>query len=164
MTQTGSRAPYSITSSAVASSLSGTVMPSALAVLRLITNSNVVGCSTGKSAGVGARKNFIHVGARSPETGRDARAVGHEAASLGGLLLRKERRQVGRRRECHDTGVLTKEHRVCQNDQSASVRCGDRGKSAVELVRRRCLHDVKLDAQRLRRGLCLLEQQGVTRV
>ena len=43
---------YSITSSAVASSLSGTVRPSALAVLRLTTSSNVVGCWTGRSAGL----------------------------------------------------------------------------------------------------------------
>jgi hypothetical protein len=35
---------YSITSSAVASSEGGMVIPRALAVLRLITNSNLVGC------------------------------------------------------------------------------------------------------------------------
>jgi hypothetical protein len=43
---------YSIISSARACSVSGTVSPSALAVLRLSTNSNFVGCSTGKSAGL----------------------------------------------------------------------------------------------------------------
>jgi hypothetical protein len=43
---------YSITSSARASSDGGTVRPSALAVLRLMTNSNLVGCWTGKSAGL----------------------------------------------------------------------------------------------------------------
>src|SRR5262249_17839703 len=43
---------YSITSSASASNLSGISRPSALAVLRLITSSNFVGCSTGKSAGL----------------------------------------------------------------------------------------------------------------
>jgi len=43
---------HSITSSARASSIGGTSIPSALAVLRLITISNLVGCSTGKSAGV----------------------------------------------------------------------------------------------------------------
>src|SRR5215813_8730085 len=43
---------HSITLSAVASSVSGTVRPSAFAVLRLITNSNFVGCCTGKSAGL----------------------------------------------------------------------------------------------------------------
>src|SRR5262249_9194230 len=40
-----------ITSSARSSSDCGIVRPSALAVLRLITNSNFVGCSIGKSAG-----------------------------------------------------------------------------------------------------------------
>src|SRR6516225_3414657 len=43
---------HSITSSAIASSLSGTVRPSAFAVLRLITSSNRVGCTTGSSAGL----------------------------------------------------------------------------------------------------------------
>src|SRR5262249_37153226 len=45
-------AVHSITSSAAACSVSGTVRPSALAVLRLITSSNVVGCSTGSSDGL----------------------------------------------------------------------------------------------------------------
>src|SRR5262245_6211543 len=42
---------HSITSSARASSVSGTVRPSALAVLRLITSSYLVGACTGRSAG-----------------------------------------------------------------------------------------------------------------
>ena len=42
---------YSITSSAALRSPSGAVRASALAVLRLITNSNLVGCCTGRSAG-----------------------------------------------------------------------------------------------------------------
>src|SRR5439155_3762989 len=42
---------HSITSSARASTLSDTVRPSALAVLRLITSSYLVGACTGKSAG-----------------------------------------------------------------------------------------------------------------
>src|SRR5262249_20144343 len=43
--------PHSITSSARASTLAGISMPSALAVLRLITSSNLVGCWTGRSPG-----------------------------------------------------------------------------------------------------------------
>ena len=43
---------HSITSSASARSLSGTSIPSALAVLRLITKENLVGCTTGKSVGL----------------------------------------------------------------------------------------------------------------
>ena len=42
---------YSITSSARASSFAGISRPSALAVVRLMTRSNLVGCSTGRSAG-----------------------------------------------------------------------------------------------------------------
>jgi hypothetical protein len=44
--------PYSITSSARASTDGGILRPSALAVVRLITSSNLVGCSTGMSAGL----------------------------------------------------------------------------------------------------------------
>src|SRR5258705_12641934 len=45
-------AAYSITSSARASSLAGTAMPSAFAVVRVIRSSNFVGCSAGISAGL----------------------------------------------------------------------------------------------------------------
>src|SRR5262245_23598736 len=41
--------PHSITSSAMAESPGGISRPSALAALRLITNSNLVDCSTGRS-------------------------------------------------------------------------------------------------------------------
>src|SRR6187401_3278966 len=44
-------AAYSITSSAIASSPGGKLRPNALAVLRLITSSNLVGCMTGRSEG-----------------------------------------------------------------------------------------------------------------
>ena len=40
-----SRRSHSITSSARASSVGGTLMPSALAVFRLMTSSNLVGCT-----------------------------------------------------------------------------------------------------------------------
>jgi len=43
---------YSITSSARASSVGGISSPSALAVCRLMTNSNLVDCNTGRSAGL----------------------------------------------------------------------------------------------------------------
>ena len=48
----GYLAPHSITSSARASSEGGTPRPSAFAVLRLMTSSNLVGCSIGRSAGL----------------------------------------------------------------------------------------------------------------
>ena len=51
---------YSITSSAMASSPGGKPRPNALAVLRLITNSNLVDCMTGKSPGFSPFK-ILHV-------------------------------------------------------------------------------------------------------
>jgi hypothetical protein len=43
---------YSITSSARANNVEGTVMPSDFAVFKLIARSNLVGCSTGMSLGL----------------------------------------------------------------------------------------------------------------
>ena len=51
LSATSRLAPHSITSSASASIMGGMSRPSALAVLRLITNSNLVGCMTGRLAG-----------------------------------------------------------------------------------------------------------------
>ena len=47
---------YSITSSARASSVGGISSPSALAVIMLMTRSNLVGCSTGMSPGFAPRR------------------------------------------------------------------------------------------------------------
>jgi hypothetical protein len=47
---------YWITSVAWKRSVGGMVRPRAWAVLRLITSSNVMGCSTGRSAGLAPRK------------------------------------------------------------------------------------------------------------
>src|SRR5262249_36559018 len=44
-------ATYSITSSAAFNRPNGTVRPSVLAVFRLMTKSNLLGCKTGRSAG-----------------------------------------------------------------------------------------------------------------
>src|SRR5262249_54079006 len=49
-------AAYSITSSARASSVGGTLRPSAWAAVKLMTRSNLVGCSTGMSPGFAPRR------------------------------------------------------------------------------------------------------------
>ena len=42
--------------------------PIALAALRLITNSNLVGCMTGKSEGFGSLQDLVHVERRCADT------------------------------------------------------------------------------------------------
>src|SRR6476469_8367640 len=49
---------HSMTSSARATSDGGTARPSVLAVFMLMTNSNVVGCNTGRSAGFAPLRIF----------------------------------------------------------------------------------------------------------
>src|SRR5262245_10230739 len=62
---------HSITSSARASSVAGTSRSSALAVLRLITNSNLVGSCTGSSPAVAPRKmRSIYTAARRSRSAR----------------------------------------------------------------------------------------------
>src|SRR5262245_38216121 len=53
-----SRQSHSITSSAMASTPGARLRPSAAAVFRLITSSNLVGCSTGRSAGLAPLKTL----------------------------------------------------------------------------------------------------------
>ncbi len=57
---------YSITLSAAASRVFGTVRPSAFAVLRIITDSNLLGRWAGSSLGIGTLEDAIDVGNRMP--------------------------------------------------------------------------------------------------
>jgi hypothetical protein len=67
-----------ITSSARVSSIGGTMMPSAFAVFKLITRSNLVGCLSGGSSG------------RPPSAARYLRALGDPRFTLASsLALRK---------------------------------------------------------------------------
>src|SRR5262249_33428881 len=77
--------PHSITSSARASSVGGTVRPSALAVLRLITSSNLVGCITGKSAGLGPFGDRPTKGPGLAIRIRDAGSIADQTTSNGKL-------------------------------------------------------------------------------
>src|SRR5258706_15997486 len=70
---------YSITSSGWASSVGGTVRPSAFAVLRFMTSSNLVGCSIGRSAGLAHFRILPTKVAVASEEDDEARAVGHQA-------------------------------------------------------------------------------------
>lgn len=65
-------AVYSITSSARAMISGGIASPMALAALRLITSSNFVGCSTGRSAGFAPPVRFFRHKLRRVDTGPDS--------------------------------------------------------------------------------------------
>ena len=64
-----------MTRSARASTFGGIVNPICLAAFRLMTNSNFVGCSTGRSAGLRAFQNLVHIRGRAPVQVEKAHAV-----------------------------------------------------------------------------------------
>ena len=74
--------PHSITSSARASSIGGTSMPSAFAVSRLMTKSNLVDCMAGEVGSLGVRRT--HLGAPG---GQFLRATRHSSrfGHVGGV-------------------------------------------------------------------------------
>ena len=70
--------PHSITSSARASSEGGTARRSALAVFRFITNSNLVGCCTGRSpslAPLRMRSTYVALSIDPLQLGKNARSI-----------------------------------------------------------------------------------------
>src|SRR5215831_19213781 len=69
---------HSMTSSARASSIGGMVMPSAFAVLRLMTSANLVGNSTGKSPGLLPFKILSTLRGRTPSVLTQINPVAHQ--------------------------------------------------------------------------------------
>jgi hypothetical protein len=65
-----------------ASTLGGMVKPICFAVLRLITSSNFLGCSTGKIGRLGSLQDSVHVIGNAPVAVRDVRSVPHEPAVI----------------------------------------------------------------------------------
>ena len=149
---------HSITRSARCRSDGGIVRPSALAVLRLITSSNVVGLLHRKVAGLGALEDAVDVGCRALVKQRPGAAVRHQAAvfHLRGPLV--DRGQPVVRGQLDDSLPVAHEIGVAPT-KSAAGRVGhDRGKGA-SVVAAPNLHDSELDAQRRRRFLHLLPER-----
>jgi len=99
---TAAKPPYSITSSARASSADGTFMPSALSVLRL-TTSFVLGRRLHRQVGwLFALENAIHVSGRAPILLDCIRPISGEAALVGVIAIGIDRRQPKLRRKPDD--------------------------------------------------------------
>src|SRR5215831_13129474 len=107
---------HSITSSASDSSVGGTSMPSTLAVCRLMTNSNLVGCMIGRSAGFSplrTRPTYMPTW-RSAQ----ARSIAHQPSGFGNLTKAEHRRQRVARRQGDELGATVEEKRVGADQKS----------------------------------------------
>ena len=78
----GKERRYSITSSAIDIMPAGMVRPSALAVVRLMTRSNLFDCSTGSSAGLAPLENAARVDADVTEHVCEIGSVAHQPADF----------------------------------------------------------------------------------
>ena len=113
---------YSITSSARARNDAGIFCPIALAVVRLTTSSNLVGCSTGISPGLTPAQNFVDQLGGAPVLIREVRSVGYEAASLDMNAVIEHGRQPSAERKRDDARAVG--GNKCIDDDVQCVRLG----------------------------------------
>ena len=91
------------------------VRPSALAVLILRMNSNLVGRSTGKSLGLAPLENLVHVLGGVPIEVAIIRPISHKAASQHHISVTVHCGQVILKCKLGDPGSLGCEHRVIRH-------------------------------------------------
>src|SRR5262249_2779993 len=87
---------------------SGILRPSAFAVVRLMTSSNAVGCSTRKISRLGTLENFVDNFARAPKLVRIVRSVRHKTSGLDISPYRTncgQPRTQGKLIDANDVGV-----------------------------------------------------------
>ncbi len=125
------------------------VRPSALAVLRLMTSSNFVGCSTGRSAGLAPFRIL--------STYEHGRPVECEAARLHVFSQGVHRRQVRLRGKIDDPGPLKNKHAVRDDEEGAGTLPAHGGEGPLEVLRLSHLQHLKLDPQCPRRAPCLVK-------
>jgi hypothetical protein len=98
------------------------VRPRAFAVLRLMISSNLVGCSTGRSAGLAALQDLVDIGRRAAPDIVVVRTVRHQAADLDKSPQLVHGREPVLRSQIHDPlGVYEEGHRS-KHEQSARAR------------------------------------------
>ena len=133
---------YSINSSARAARVGGTSRPSAFAVLRLITNSNLVDCTTGRSTGLAPLRTRVNADL-TIGVGK-ARSVTHQTTCCGKVTPFKDRRYCMARRQ-HDKllAPAVKEWRAADEERRSPLT--DKGRErGVEIAFRIGAHDNKL--------------------
>ena len=129
------------------------VRPSALAVLRLRTNSKRTGCSTGKSAGFAPLRILPTSAAARRYSIGHARPIGHETTRLCKVPSPKNRWEAALERQRRDPSFVRSKEGSWQQEERASALSGCGVECALELVRTSHLHELQLHPQR--RGRCL---------
>ena len=145
---------HSITSSASASSLSGIWRPSALAVLRLITNSNLVACITGRSAGLAPFNPSNILNAELAVGVDEVGAVAHQPTERRVHSRRVHRWNLVARRQLDDHSAMACVGEACEitDEECAGLSLGNGREGLREIGVGLHFQNHDLASERLRRG------------
>ena len=152
-----------MTSSARASSDGDKSRPRAFAVFMLMTKSNLVGCSTGMSAGFVATQNLINKLSGAPELVRLVRSVRHQTSRFNKLAKHVQSRQSFTDGTSVDLGAVRAHDRVHDDIERvrAALNCL---KGRRDIVGAPDIHCGDFQTKRSRRRLNLPHfQHGVGR-
>src|SRR5438876_6539511 len=106
-------------------------MPSVFAVLRLMKSSNLVGCSTGKSAGFAPLSILCNA---APVEVDNVRSIGHEPTELYELFAHSHYRQPMLCREVDNAFSLIEKHWARKYEKGIHTFFSNRGKCAIQIV------------------------------
>ena len=112
----------------------GKVRPSALAALRLMTNSNLADCTTGKSAGFSPFENSPSVNSHLAIGAGYTGAVAHQAARENKFALLVRRREPVTYGPQYDLFALGVEERIGGDEKSSDPLLRHRSERQIDLV------------------------------
>ena len=110
--------------------------PSALAVLRLITSSYLVGACTGKSAGFCALEDAVDVASRTPKLVEEIRPIRNQSAGGDIIAFLVDRGQLVLGGKSDDQITMDRRQRACRQDQTTIRGLREGCDLALNLARR----------------------------
>ena len=126
--------PHSITSSARASSVGGTVEAEHFGGLEVDRQFELGGLFNRKVGRFGTLQNPVNVSGRPPELAIDVRSIRHEAADRGVLLGCIDRRQALLQSKINDIFLTRDEKRIGKDEQGIGVLMSYRCERTAQLV------------------------------
>src|SRR5262249_44086008 len=133
----------------------GKASPSAVAVLRFTTISNLVGNCTGRSPGFSPRQDAIHIGGGATPGVYQVGSVGEQTAAYGIVRCRIDRRYLvpGRRR--YDRGAMCGLEEYIRHEDKPASRLAPKGDDGrcdlrVAMYGRSNCHDLECPGRRLK--------------
>src|SRR6516165_4787433 len=146
MPQGGHPPHHSITSSARASSVGGTSRPSALAVCRLMTNSNLVDCKNRQLGGLRALEDLTGVDADLTPRVQNIGPIAHQQARFDHLTVGTTGRYPIARRERRKLDAPVDEEHLGHNEEGVGPVAYEGGEGRLDLAAGACIEDLNLQS------------------